>query len=93
MALYTDGPPSSIEDLSAQDSQLLDVASTEGIDLTKKLALAHEQAGIEIEELLRRRIPAAGMELHDPGAGNRERRGNDTAAVVAHVPNPATRLQ
>jgi hypothetical protein len=60
MALYTDGPPSSIEDLSAQDSQLLDVASTEGIDLTKKLALAHEQVGIEIEALLRRRVPTAG---------------------------------
>jgi hypothetical protein len=59
MALYTDGPPSSIEDLSAQDSQLLDVASTEGIDLTKKLALAHEQVGIEIESLLRRRVPTA----------------------------------
>ena len=72
MALYTDGPPSSIEDLSAQDSQLLDVASTEGIDLTKKLALAHEQAGIEIEELLRRRIPESGWNstIQAPGLGS-----------------------
>lgn len=58
MALYTDGPPSSIEDLSAQDSQLLDVASTEGIDVTGKLALAHEQVGMEVEALLRRLVPA-----------------------------------
>jgi hypothetical protein len=58
MALYTDGPPSSIEDLSAQDSQLLDVASTEGIDVTGKLALAYEQVAIEMEALLRRMVPA-----------------------------------
>ena len=34
MALFTDGPASSIEDLAAQDSQVLNVASSEGIDLT-----------------------------------------------------------
>ena len=37
MALFTDGPASTIEDLAAQDSQILDVASVEGIDLTRKL--------------------------------------------------------
>jgi len=58
MALYTDGPPSSIDDLSAQDSQLLSVATTEQIDVTQKLALAHEQVGIEVEALLRRMIAA-----------------------------------
>ncbi len=58
MALYIDGPPSSIEDLSAQDSQLLDVATTEGINVTGKLALAYEQLGIEMEGLLRRLVPA-----------------------------------
>jgi hypothetical protein len=52
MALFTDGPASEIEDLAAQDSQLLSVASTEGIDLTAKLALAQEAIGIEIEGLL-----------------------------------------
>jgi hypothetical protein len=54
MALFTDGPASTMEDLAAQDSQLLNVASAEGIDITVKLALAHEAIGIEIEELLRR---------------------------------------
>ncbi len=54
MALFTDGSPSSIEDLSGQDSQLMDVASTEGINVTKKLALAQEQLGLELDGLLRR---------------------------------------
>src|SRR3569832_705274 len=53
MALLTDGPASAIEDLAAQDSQLLNVASAEGIDLTAKLALAQETVGIELEGLLR----------------------------------------
>lgn len=54
MALFTDGPASTIEDLSAQDSQLLNVASSEGIDLTVKLGLAQESIGLELEELLQR---------------------------------------
>jgi len=52
MALFTDGPPSCIEDLSAQDSQLLDIANVEGIDVTQKLRLAHDELGIQIESLL-----------------------------------------
>src|SRR6266581_5894002 len=52
MALFTDGPMSTIEDLRAQDSQLADVASTEGIDLTQKLSLAQEQIGFDLERLL-----------------------------------------
>ncbi len=54
MALFTDGPASSIEDLTAQDSQLLAVASSEGIDLTVKLGLTQEMTGMELTELLRR---------------------------------------
>ena len=54
MALFTDGPASTIEDLAAQDSQLLNVANSEGIDLTVKLGLAQEAIGLELEELLRR---------------------------------------
>lgn len=54
MALFTDGPVSSIEDLTAQDSQLLDVASTEGLDVTRKLALAQEDVGVELTVLLSR---------------------------------------
>ena len=52
MALFTDGPVSGIEDLTSQDSQLLDVASTEGIDVTRKIALAQEDVGVELTILL-----------------------------------------
>lgn len=52
MALFTDGPPSSIEDLSARDSQLLNVANVEGIDVTQKLWLAHEELGMDLYTLL-----------------------------------------
>jgi hypothetical protein len=54
MALFTDGPVSSIEDLTAQDSQLLNVANVEGIDVTQKLALAQDQLALELTTLLAR---------------------------------------
>ena len=54
MALFIDGPVSSMEDLTAQDSQLLDVASVEGIDVTQKLALAQEELTLELNALLTR---------------------------------------
>jgi hypothetical protein len=54
MALFTDGPISSIEDLTAQDSQLLTVASTEGIDVTQKLALAQDELGLELSSMITR---------------------------------------
>jgi hypothetical protein len=54
MPLFTDGPASTIEDLAAQDSQVLDVASVEGIDLTRKLALAQEAIAIDLEAVMRR---------------------------------------
>jgi hypothetical protein len=56
MALFTDGPVSSIEELTGCDSQLLSVATVEGIDVTKKLLLAQEELGIELETLLERRL-------------------------------------
>jgi hypothetical protein len=58
MALFTDGPISSIEDLTAQDSQLSAVAGTEGIDVTAKLALAQDEIGQELEAMLARLVPA-----------------------------------
>ncbi len=54
MALFTDGPVSTIDDLSAQDSQLADVANAENIDVTRKLALAQEQVALELGALLTR---------------------------------------
>ena len=52
MALFTDGPPSSMEDLAAQDAQLLNVSNVEGIDVTQKLALAWDELGLELYTLL-----------------------------------------
>jgi len=54
MALFTDGPVSSIPDLTARDSQLLTVASVEGIDVTQKLALAQDELALELGTLLTR---------------------------------------
>ena len=58
MALFTDGPPSGIEHLAGLDSQLLSVASIEGIDVTRKLELAHEEIGLDLHALLKRMSPA-----------------------------------
>ena len=52
MALFTDGAIASIEDLRGHDTQLLNVATVEGIDVTRKLALAQEELGIEVAGLL-----------------------------------------
>jgi hypothetical protein len=52
MALFTDGFVLGIEDLMAQDTQLSNVASVEGIDVTQKLALAQEELTLEITTLL-----------------------------------------
>lgn len=52
MALFTDGPVSGMEDLTAQDTQLANVASVEGIDVTQKVFLAQEELALEITVLL-----------------------------------------
>jgi hypothetical protein len=52
MALFTDGLVSGMEDLTAQDTQLTNVATVEGIDVTQKLALAQEELALEIATLL-----------------------------------------
>ncbi len=54
MALFTDGAVTSIEDLRGHDSQLLNVATVEGIDVTRKLALAHEEVWVEVAGMLGR---------------------------------------
>jgi hypothetical protein len=69
MALFTDGPISSIDDLSGQDSQLLDVASNEGIDLTRKLSLAQEVMGMDITAMLDR-LQFPGQSTFTPGLDN-----------------------
>ena len=52
MALLVDGDLSRIDDLKAQDSGVLDVASGEGIDLPSKLRLAESEIGMEVELFL-----------------------------------------
>ena len=54
MALFSDGGISTVADLTAQDSSLLEVAATEGIDLTQKLTLAQGELGLELEASLER---------------------------------------
>jgi hypothetical protein len=54
MALFTDGADVSIDDLTQYDSGLLDVSAVEGINLTAKLSLAHDEAGIELKALFER---------------------------------------
>lgn len=52
MALFTDGLVSNMDDLSAQDSQLADVATAENIDVMQKLALAQQEVALGLETLL-----------------------------------------
>jgi hypothetical protein len=57
MALFVDGPVSTIDDLTHQDSGFLDVAETCGIDATTKLWLAHEELETDLELWLDRPRP------------------------------------
>jgi hypothetical protein len=52
MALFTDGTISTIDELLAYESALLDVARTERIDLTVKLLLARQEIGIDLTAFL-----------------------------------------
>jgi hypothetical protein len=54
MALFTDGSISTIADLLGYESAILDVAKTEGIDLTTKLRLAGEELAVEFAAFLAR---------------------------------------
>lgn len=48
MSLFTDESISTIEDLLQYESSILDLASSEGIDLSSKLRLAHKQIQTEL---------------------------------------------
>jgi hypothetical protein len=86
MALFTDGPISSIDDLTAQDSQLLDVANVEGIDLSRKLAAAQDELGVELESLLGR------MSLARMGYGNASIWSGSSKGLGSVIVTPALRL-
>ncbi len=61
MALFADGPAPTIDNLINEDSGLLDVAETTGINVTAKLRLAHEEMESELRLWLNR--PRAAAEL------------------------------
>ena len=54
MALFTDVSISTLDQLAAQDTAVLDVASTEGIDAGAKAVLAQEELGVELTAMLSR---------------------------------------
>src|SRR4051794_23807345 len=62
MALFTDGAITSIEELSGYDTQLLTVATVEGIDVSRKLLLAQEELSVEVTGLLGRQSVAPALE-------------------------------
>ena len=57
MALFTDGNPNSIGDLSMYETSIVNVASVEGIDLDSKLTLATNELGADILAFLLREWP------------------------------------
>lgn len=54
MALYTDGPVFGLEELAAYETNILQTASEEGINLTTKIELAREEVGMELQYALQR---------------------------------------
>src|SRR5574341_803432 len=50
--LFTDGTISTISDLLGYETAILDVASTEHIDLVTKLGLARQEIGLEVAAFL-----------------------------------------
>ncbi len=49
MALFVDGPACTIEDLTDQDSGLLDIAQTNNINVTTKLRMTQDEIGTELQ--------------------------------------------
>jgi hypothetical protein len=54
MALFVDGEISSLQDLRSHETSILDLASSEGIDLGGKLQLAQNDLAIELAWFLER---------------------------------------
>jgi hypothetical protein len=66
MALFTDGNIATITDLRAYESSILDLASTEGIELSAKLTVAQRELGIEVASfLLRRGVQPGSRQLNN----------------------------
>jgi hypothetical protein len=56
MALFTDAPISTLDQLAAQDTAVLDVASNEGIDASAKISLAQEELAVELTSAFSRSV-------------------------------------
>ncbi len=67
MPLFSDGSISSMDDLRAYDSAILDLTEAEGIPLAAKIELAAFEIGIELEEFLRKRAGGGASFSADPG--------------------------
>ncbi|MEX2263565.1 MAG: hypothetical protein WD696_16530 [Bryobacteraceae bacterium] len=59
MTLFTEDPISTLQDLSQYESSVLELAGTEGIDLTAKLGIAKTEIGLEITRAFVRLHPSA----------------------------------
>jgi len=79
MALYNDGPLSSLLDLQNYESSILSVASTEGIDLSGKMELAQDAIANELLLFLLRRLPVWDFQWN-------QRRVRGTSDVVVTAP-------
>lgn len=79
MALFNDGPISTMIDLQNYESGILGVASTEGIDLSGKMALAQDQIANEVVLFLLRRLPVWDFQWN-------QRRARGTGDVVVTGP-------
>ena len=77
MALFTDGPACTIDDLIDEDSGLLDTAQTVGINVTAKLKLAMSEVQSELNTL-----PAAGDDPDGSAAHNGAGSGDDRSGAM-----------
>ncbi len=59
--LFTDGPILGIDDLREHDNFVLDVASTEAIELNSKVSVAQREVGYELTSFLRTRCPGTDL--------------------------------
>jgi len=61
MPLFTDGPATTVDELTNHDSGLLDVARNCGINLTTKIRLAHDEIATDLHLWLERPRPAVDL--------------------------------
>jgi hypothetical protein len=85
MALFTDGPISSAQDLQEYDSSVLNVASAEGINVAVKMTLAQQDLGNELMLFLFRRARFRDYPAEFRAANGFGRCGGDGALQQWHV--------